>query len=62
MSSLHSSYVRQDALPLIYRTINSDQLSEARSSILAIHEAPDDRENLVNEFSRVDILKRREFQ
>ena len=53
---------QQDALPLIYRTINSDQLSEARSSILATHVAPDDRENLVNKFSRVDILKRREFQ
>src|SRR4029077_4957548 len=52
---------QQDALPLIYRTINSDQLSEARSSILATHESPDDRENLVNEFSRVDILNAGSF-
>jgi len=39
MSSLRFSYLRQDGLPLIYRTINSDQLSEAESSILATREA-----------------------
>jgi hypothetical protein len=53
---------RLDAKAMIYKTINSDQLSETLKLDTSNSQGCDSREDFVNKFDFVNILDARRFQ